>query len=412
MLLGVLCGLGVRPETLEQPLRRIIPERFRLEVRSFSSCGIAGLQATVTLDEDSGHGSDHDEDDARPRSGRGGGRHEHRSLADILDMIRGSSLPEPVKEASVRTFSLLAEVEGRIHGVPPPEVRFHEVGATDSVVDVIGCHLAYHLLQIDAVLLSPLPVGGGVVRCAHGVMPVPAPATAELLKRGFLVAPSDEPFELVTPTGAALLATWPRCGQPPAAAVSGIVNSFGHLKLLHGPDLLRGMLLDARPAADGAGPAPSSDDCLELECDMDDASGEVLGAAVDKLFAAGALDVRFLPEFMKKQRPAYRLSLSCRPADRDAILQVLFSETTTFGVREHDVRRHCLKRSFRSVSTPYGLIRVKLGVWRGRTVTRSPEFEDCRLAAERCRVSVREVMEAASAAALSAADCGSPSADA
>ena len=417
MLLGVFCGLGIRPDTLEQSLRTVIPDHFHVKLRDFSSHGITGVQATVELrheadDAPSGkmgpvhdHAYRHDHGVHAPHHDHGHAHvphepgHEHRSLKDILGLIQQSSLPIPVREASCRTFTLLAEAEGQVHGVPPEKICFHEVGAVDSIVDIVGCHLAYHLLGVDAVALSPLPVGGGTVHCAHGIMPVPAPATAELLKQGLTVAPSEEPFELLTPTGAALLLTWPRCRITTGARIKGTVNSFGHRKLLHTPNLLRGMLLVTEAAdAPGAG-APVSDEMLELECDIDDASGEILGAAFDRLFAAGALDVRLLPEFMKKQRPAHRLSLTCRAADRDAVVQTLFRETPTFGVREYPVRRHCLERSFQTVATPYGPIRIKIGVWQGNEMSRTPEFEDCRAAAERCSVPVRRVLDAAVAAA-------------
>ena len=408
MLLGVFFGLGIQPEALEQALHSIIPDHFHLKLRDFSSHGITGVQAAVELHHDQQedqhshphihahchnheHGHEHEHN------------HEHRSLTDILQLIQQSPLPPPVREASCRTFLLLAEAEGRVHGVAPENVRFHEVGAVDSLVDIIGCHLAYHLLGIDAVLLSPLPVGCGTVRCAHGIMPVPAPATAELLKQGLTVAPSEEPFELLTPTGAALLLTWPRCRLTTNAQIKGTVNSFGHRKLQHTPNLLRGMLLATETTDTAGATAPLLGEILELECDIDDASGEILGAAFDRLFAAGALDVRLLPEFMKKQRPAYRLSLTCRAADRDVVVQTLFRETTTFGVREYPVRRHCLERAFQTVSTPYGPIRIKIGVWQGCEVSRTPEFEDCRAAAERCSIPVRRVLEAAVAAAVSAA---------
>ena len=414
MLLGVFCGLGIRPETLEQSLHAVIPDHFHLKLRDFVSHGITGVQATVELHHESepepsgatphDHNHDHGHHHGHVHShdhthASHGPEHEHRTLTDILTLIQQSPLPLPVREASCRTFKLLAEAEGQVHGVPPEKVCFHEVGAVDSIVDIVGCHLAYHLLGVDAIALSPLPVGNGVVHCAHGVMPVPAPATAELLKQGLAVAPSEEPFELLTPTGAALLLTWPHCTLATAAQVKGTVNSFGQRKLLHTPNLLRGMLL-ATAAPETAGTAtPSGEEILELECDIDDATGEMLGAAFERLFAAGALDVRLLPEFMKKQRPAQRLSLSCRAADRDTVLQTLFRETTTFGVREYPVRRHCLERSFRTVSTPYGPIRIKIGVWQGQEVSRAPEFEDCRAAAERCSVPVRRVLEAAAAVA-------------
>ena len=226
------------------------------------------------------------------------------------------------------------------------------------------------------------------MRTAHGLMPVPAPATAEIIARhGLPVLPDDEPFELLTPTGAALAAFWPKCGNT-ACRVLGVVNSFGRRELLSRPNLLRGMLCETADDAE-------ADTVRLLECNLDDMTGEMIGHAAEKLLANGALDVWTAPVYMKKQRPGTVLSVLCREADRAELLRLLFSETTTFGVRERTVERTILRRDFTTAETPYGPVRVKRGRLGNELVTAPPEWEDCRAAAEKSGVPAKEVYRAA-----------------
>ena len=302
-------------------------------------------------------------------------------------MILSSGLPERVKNASRAVFQRLAEAEAKIHGTTPEKVHFHEVGAVDSIVDIVGSCLALHFLGAEGVAVGPLPMGHGTITCAHGTYPSPAPATAELLK-GQRVLDVDEPFELVTPTGAALLAAWPRAAASEGRLLA-TANSFGHRRLQSRPNLLRAMLIDvdAEPAR--------SDECLVLECNLDDTNPELVGALTERLLAAGAWDVFTSAVQMKKQRPGILLTVLCDPSKRERALDLIFRESTTLGVREHLTRRAMLERRWETVQTLWGDVRVKIGCWKGEDVTRAPEMDDCvRLAREK-QVAARAVYESA-----------------
>ncbi|MGE4564280.1 MAG: nickel pincer cofactor biosynthesis protein LarC [Victivallaceae bacterium] len=387
MLLGVLIGLGAKREELEADLRSVLPDHFHLTVAEVTNGGITGVRAGVDLHDhgdghDHGHTHDHD---------HGSHDHHHRTMGDIRVLIGDAPLPEAVKAMAVAVFTMLAEAEGRVHGVPADEVHFHEVGAADSIIDIVGCSLAFHRLGIDAVSLSPLPTGSGTLRCEHGILPIPAPATAEILRSsGLKIAPSLETVELLTPTGAALLAAWPKAEVPAGAKITAVVNSFGKRTLRHTPNLLRGMLFESAAAG-----SQKDDQVCRFECEIDDATGEILGAACRLLMAAGALDVTTEAVMMKKQRPGVRLCVLCPVADRERIAELIFRHTTTFGIRESLLRRRVLERHFEDVETPYGKIRVKVGTLGSEVIRRTPEFEDCRRAAEQHGVPVAAVLTAA-----------------
>lgn len=368
MMLGVLIGLGADRKKLASALRSIVPdEAFSLDCEPVQLNGLAGVRATVRI----------------PHEG-----HCHRTMRDIAGLLEKSALPDAAKHDALAVFRLLAEAEGAVHGLAPEEVMFHEVGALDSIIDIAGCCMAWHELELEKLVLSGLPTGSGVVRTAHGLMPVPAPATAELIARhGIPVLPDDEPFELLTPTGAALAAFWPK-GTNPASRVLKTVNSFGQRELLSRPNLLRGMLCETEGCA-------GTDTVRLLECNLDDMTGEMIGHAAEKLLAAGALDVWTTPVFMKKQRPGVVLSVLCREEKRAELLRLLLAETTTFGVRERTVDRTVLRRDFATAETPYGPVRVKRGWLGDELVSASPEWEDCRAAAEKSGVPAKEVYRAA-----------------
>ena len=279
-----------------------------------------------------------------------------------------------------------------MHGTTLAKIHFHEVGALDSIADIVGCCVGLELLGIQGVTFGPLPQGRGTITCQHGVYPNPPPATM-LLLTGLPVVQTEEPHELVTPTGAALLATWRTMDRPPAGSrIERVGYGFGHRKLDARTNVLRATIL---VTDDGA----REDDVVTvLETNLDDSMPEIVGALSDRLLAEGALDVFTTPVLMKKQRPASLLTVLCRPADRGRLLDLIFAESTTFGVREHEARRTILDRAFSTVQTPYGPIRIKEGRRNGQLVTRSPELEDCRRAASEHQVAVREVYAAASAA--------------
>ena len=375
MILGALLGLGVDFPAFSAQLEALLPGHFRLEFGPCISGGIAGVRAKVLLPEEehchhgSGEGHCHDHD-----SGEGHHHgHDHHHYREIRQLIEKSSLPERVRSRSLAAFSLLAEAEGRIHGKSPDDVAFHEVGAVDSIVDMVGCCLALEMLGAEAVVLSPLPVGSGTVRCAHGILPVPAPATAALLAAGKLpVAECDEPFELLTPTGAALLASWPKRAGSAAGRVLTTSNAFGERELLHRPNLLRAMLMEDVSAE------AVSDRAFLLECNLDDISAEVLGPLTEKLLESGALDVWTEPVYMKKQRPGVKLCALVRPEDRERLTDQIFEESTTFGVRFLPVERALLERERVRRETPLGEMVFKIGRRRGRVMSVKPELENCR----------------------------------
>lgn len=379
MILGALIGLGADRETVVRELDSLLPGHFTLDVAESSSHGIAGIRATVSAAE-ADHHRHH------------GQEHDHHAFREIRALIESSALPEAVKQSSVAVFSLLAEVEGKIHGKQPEEVSFHEVGAVDSIVDIVGSCLALHLLGAEGISVSPLPTGCGTVQCAHGLLPVPAPATAELLTRGLAIAPCDEPFELLTPTGAALLAAWPKREVPSGAEIRRVANAFGRRELLHRPNLLRAMLVETVRTA-GTG----EEEVEELSCNLDDCTGEVIGYLTERLLEAGALDVWTEAIQMKKQRPGVKLCALARPTDRETMLGLIFRESTTLGVRIAPLRRRALTRGEEEVATPYGPVRVKIARGEdGAVLSAKPEFEDCRKIAESCGIPLKEAVRAAS----------------
>lgn len=369
MILAALASLGVDLDSVEQAVSRLAGTPIRLRVEPASSHALHGVRVHVEAPEDS------------PST-------RHRSLADILTLIGNGDLPPGVQAQSERVFMRLAEAEADVHNTTPDAIHFHEVGALDSIADIVGCCLGLDRLAVDDVAVAPLPIGCGTVECAHGIYPTPAPATAWLL-RDSAVVQTDEPFELVTPTGAALLTTWRSLALvPPGSRLVQIGYGFGHRTLNGRPNVLRAMLFEPPVESEG-------DSCLVLECHVDDTTPELIGQFTEKALAAGALDVYTTGVQMKKQRPGTLVTILCRLDDREAVLDLLFRETTTFGVRESVSQRTTLKRRMETVETPFGPVRVKVGTWRGDDVTVAPEMDDCIRLASEAGVSTRSVYEAA-----------------
>jgi pyridinium-3,5-bisthiocarboxylic acid mononucleotide nickel chelatase len=371
MILGALIELGIDAAVIEKELSAISIGPFSIEASPSESHHLLGTQVTVKI---SGHG------------------HAERRLRDIQSLIGGSKLPQAVKDASLRVFTRIGEAEAKVHGTTLDQIHFHEVGALDSIIDIVGCCLGLHLLKVDGVAVGPLPAGHGIITCAHGTFPNPAPATVELLK-GHPIVQTDESKELVTPTGAALLSTWKTMdAPPPGSRVMKAAHSFGHHQLEKRPNLLRAFLLEAEGAS-----APET--CLVLECNLDDTTPELLGSLTQRLMEAGALDVFTTSVQMKKQRPGTLLTVLCTSGKRDGLLDLVFRESTTFGVREYETRRTVLERRFVEADTRYGRVRIKIGTWKGQDVTYAPEMEDCIARAREAGVAVRVVYESAVEAA-------------
>lgn len=330
------------------------------------------------------------------------GEHGTRTFNDVAALIRASGLPAAVKEQAVAVYRRLAEAEATVHGATLETVHFHEVGAVDSIVDVVGAVYALHLLGVGRIVCSPLPTGRGFVKCAHGLMPIPPPATLELL-RGCTLRPVDVEAELVTPTGAALAATLAGSfGGLPGFTVRHVGVGAGK-KNLPFPNVLRVVLGEELSPRTAGPPTPSSSreatEVVLIEANIDDQSPQLYAGAMEALLEAGALDVWLAPIQMKKGRPAQTLSILCEANLREALTRIVFAETTTLGVRYSSWERVCLEREWVEVSTPYGLVRVKVGRQDGELRTATPEYEDCRRAAADSKVPVKLVQAAAAAAA-------------
>lgn len=401
------CGMGAAGDMLTAALLELLPEpdrfveelnglgipgvRFRRE-RSVK-CGIVGTHMSVTVDgaeeclggEDGhpGHTRDHE-------AGTGSGhahRHSHRhsGFGDIEHIVREHlSLPEKVREDVLAVYGLIAEAESAVHGVPVTEIHFHEVGTLDAVADVAAVCLLMNRLAPDRVVVSPVHVGSGQVRCAHGVLPVPAPATAFLLK-GIPIYGGSVRGELCTPTGAALLKYFATdFGDMPVMRVRAVGCGMGK-KDFEAANCVRALLGDGEDREDIV---------LELSCNVDDMTGEAVGFAMEQLLKAGALDVYTVPVGMKKSRPGTLIRVICREEKREALTEQLFRNTTTLGVREAQTRRYVLDRRISELETPYGPVRRKDAF--GYGVARSKyEYEDlARIAGER-GVSIREAEEMA-----------------
>lgn len=326
--------------------------------------------------------------------------HAHRHLHHITDMIDGSALSDPQKDLAKRIFTRLGEAEAKVHGTTIRKVHFHEVGAVDSIADIVGSAIGWNLLGVDRVVASPIPTGGGFIQIAHGRVSVPAPATAELLT-GIPLAASAVPAELTTPTGAAIVATLAESFGPlPAMAVERIGYGAGTRELAEQPNVLRLLvgtvadLSDEHPHSAAAGAGVSSETVTLFETNVDDITGEAIGYCIERLWQAGALDVTTTAVAMKKNRPGVAIAVMCHAADADKIETVLFRETTTLGVRRSEVRRRVLPRRKTQVQTPYGLIDGVVADLPGGGEKFSPEYESCRRAAAEHGVSLGEIWKA------------------
>ncbi len=387
MLLAALIDLGVPVEGLNDTLARLGTAELKLHADATQDRGLRGTRVTVHAHEAGAHG-------------QGDNHAPHRGLKEIRRLIEAAGLPAGVPARALAVFARLAEAEAKVHGTTPEQIHFHEVGALDAIADIVGACAALELLQVNAVSVGPLPLGHGTVNCAHGVLPVPAPATVVLLN-GMATAQADEPFEMVTPTGAALLSTWRTAEAPPdGARLAGCGVGLGHRALRGRPNLLRALLFEIPEAG-----AAAKDTCLVLETNIDDMTPELIGALIPSLLKAGAWDAFVTPVQMKKQRPGALVTVLAAPSLREALLDLLFRETPTFGVRERLCSRTMLDRRIETVATSYGPVRIKVGLWHGEVVTRAPEYDDCLARAEACGIAVRTIYEAACAAAVVCPAC-------
>jgi len=400
MLLGALLDAGLPEAALREVLARMPVAGYRLEVRRDMRMGLAATRAAVCLTDeaDHAHGTAHHDqghhDEGRPDEGHHGHPHA-RHLPEILEIIAGANLPGRAAGRASAVFRRLAEAEAKVHGTTPDQVHFHEVGAVDAIVDIVGVCSGLALMGDPRVIVSPLPMGSGFVASAHGRLPIPAPAVVELA-RGIPVAASDEPGELTTPTGAALLVTLAeRFGPMPAMIPEAVGYGAGSRQGRTAPNVLR-VILGREPA--GSPDAAEADSVWVLEANLDDVTGETLGATTRALLDAGALDAWLAPITMKKGRPGIILGCLVDDARRAAVEDAIFRQTTTFGIRRTRAERSKLARRHVEVATPFGPVRIKIGTRAGQVVTALPEYEDCLRLAQSRGIAFREVYDAARAA--------------
>ena len=437
MLLGAFIQAGVSPDLLRETLDAL-KLGATLEIEGANRSGIQGIKANILVGghpaeevhshdhahdhphdhghhehdhpHEHSHGHDHPHDHGHhehdhPHEHSHGHDHphehdhhhagshhheEHRSLSAIRALIEQAALPKPVTDLALRAFELLGASEAKIHHVPIETIHFHEVGAIDSIADIVLAAAAAHALKIEAWYCSPLNVGGGTVQCAHGRFPVPAPATADLL-RGVPTYSSGIEMELVTPTGAALLRALDcHFGPMPAMRVDTIGYGAGNRNPPGFANVLRLSVGEAE--AETSSP---NETVFVLETAVDDLNPQVLAHFTELALKAGALDVMCTPVQMKKNRPGTLVTILTGRNNVAMLEALLFRETSTLGFRIREERRCCLGREHVSVTTEWGPIRIKVGVWKGEEVNAAPEFEDCRKAAEMHAVPVKRVMEAA-----------------
>jgi uncharacterized protein (TIGR00299 family) protein len=425
MFLGALVDAGVPFAVLEEAVSAVGLEA-RLELRRVNRSGVDAAKVDVaTLDGELAevahahagvHASHHDHSHEHDHHGGHSHPHEHdhaeeqrhphgRSLSVIQEIIRGSRLSSQLQSTALRAFELLGHAEAKIHNIPIETIHFHEVGAVDAIADIVavaaGCYWLKTELQVERWICSPLNVGGGHVHCAHGVFPVPAPATLELL-RDLPVYSSGVQKELVTPTGAALLrALDVTSSNFPAMTVHATGYGAGSRDLPGRPNVLR-VVIGESDAMNVAG-EPGDTHCAArvgvLETTIDDATPELLSYVADRLMAAGASDVYRAPVQMKKGRTGIQLTILCPLSKAEELRRMVFAETTTLGLRYREEQKFELARRFVSVDTQWGEIRIKIGMLDdGKIVNYAPEFEDCRLVAERYEVPLKQVMQVAVAA--------------
>jgi pyridinium-3,5-bisthiocarboxylic acid mononucleotide nickel chelatase len=389
MFLAAAIDAGVDARALEEALRTLGLPHWHLHLEKSARHMVTGTHLDVHVhahghthghEHEHGHEHAHDTDSGHHPAG-------NRSLSDIKEIIQSSGLPARAKERALAVFSRLGAVEAKIHGVKVEEIHFHEVGATDSIVDICGAAMVLELLGDPKVFSSPPPLGSGKVRIAHGVVPVPVPATLELLKGKPVL--HEGVGELTTPTGAALLAEFATIGPPPPMVVEHVGYGLGTKDFKDRANVLRMTLGRATQKAATL---------TVLEANLDDCSPQLLGALLEALLEKGARDAWVAPVTMKKGRPGHLVGALVDGPTRAAVEDTLLRESTTLGVRSYAVERTELDRRFEEVTTPYGAVRVKIGSREGTVLNAAPEFEDCRARAQAANVPVKQVLQAALAA--------------
>ena len=402
MFIAALIDLGAEARPLEEELKKLRLDGYHLHVTRGQKAGLEGVKFDVHLASDHhheershAHGHTHSHSHAPP--------HAHgRTFTQIRQLITESRLSDWVKQKAVAVFQRIAVAEGKIHGLPPDQVSFHEVGAVDSIIDITGACIALEMLGKPRVLASPVVEGTGWIDCAHGRLPIPAPATLAILgARQIPLSQCAEPNELVTPTGAALLAELVETFGPMRGLVAEKIGyGLGTRENETRPNVLRAVLGESSGEGRGArGEVVAhdweTDTIAVLETNLDDINAEILGNFMAQALAAGALDVFHTPIQMKKNRPGVLLTVLCTEADAEKFSEMLVRETSTFGLRRSTAERRKLRREFITVQTPHGPVTVKVGRLDGKVLQAAPEFESCRKLAEQAKVPLKDIYEAA-----------------
>jgi pyridinium-3,5-bisthiocarboxylic acid mononucleotide nickel chelatase len=379
MTLGALVDAGCAAEHLRAELSGLRVPGWELTAEKVWKNGMAATYVRVVTEDQS----------------------KHRSLGAILEILQKSQLAAGVRERAAAIFQKLGEAEARVHDVPVEKIHFHEVGAVDAIVDIVGACIGFHALGIEKFACSPLNVGGGTAKMAHGILPVPAPATANLLQ-GKPTYSNGVQKELVTPTGAAIVATLcDTFGPQPAMSVSAIGYGAGTADLEGQPNVVRIMVGEEVGAGKGEekGAQPGLDvplgfdeEIAVIEANLDDMNPQIYGYFLEKALAAGALDVYTTPVQMKKNRPGTLLTVLCKPQDTNTVMSLIFAETTTFGARTYRAQRRILPREWVNVGTEFGEVRIKVSRVNGRILHVAPEFEDCRKLAVEKNVPLQRVI--------------------
>ena len=434
MFLGAMLDLGVELRQVEQELAKLSLDGYHLHAHRAKRCQIEGVKFDVhpgrahshqhSHQDEHGHEYQHEHEHVHDHGQQHGHEHEHehgndhghehghdhghdhrhdhghehgRNYSEIKDLISAAGLSGWVKEKALAVFQRVAEAEGKIHGLPPGEVHFHEVGAVDSIVDIVGGCAALEILGRPRVLAAEPVEGTGWIDCAHGRFPIPAPATLEILaSRRIALTQCGEPHELITPTGAALLAEFAEeFGPMRGLAAERIGFGIGSREHQTRPNVLRAILGQSGGAG---GHDWESDTIAVLETNLDDASPEILGCFMEAALAAGALDVFHAPIQMKKNRPGVLLSVLCAAGAADQFSEMILRQTSAFGVRRGLADRRKLRREFRTVQTPHGPVTVKLGFLDGGVAQAAPEFESCKKLAAEKNLPLPEIYRAALAA--------------
>jgi pyridinium-3,5-bisthiocarboxylic acid mononucleotide nickel chelatase len=417
MFLAALIDTGVSPKLFEDTVAALNIGA-TLEISKVNRSGITATKVDVIVNgekdsprevkasapHDHTHAHDHHHDVHHHHEAHLHEPHTHdhphgRSLTEIRDIIRQSKISDQAKATAIAIFEKLGSAESKIHNVPIDQIHFHEVGAADALVDIVCAAIGAEALAVDEFICSPLNVGGGTVTCAHGIFPVPAPATIELLK-GIPVHSSGIQAELVTPTGAAIVATLAaRFSQFPEMKIEKTGYGAGTYVFPGLANVLR-ITIGEWCGADtlvreGSGSEPSQDIITVLEANLDDLNPQVFGYVMDRLFEAGALDVFATPIQMKKSRPGSLLTILAKPEDAAKLTEIVFAETTTLGVRRREESREILARKWTTVPTRFGDVRIKIASLNGTVTSYAPEYEDCRRLASEQKIPLKTVMNEA-----------------